>query len=43
MKDPNNPCLFCNIEKSGYVYENELAYAKVMILSSYGTSLFNYS
>lgn len=27
MKDPNNPCLFCNIEKSGYAYENELAYA----------------
>ncbi len=27
MKDPNNPCLFCNIEKSGCVYENELAYA----------------
>ena len=27
MKDPNNPCLFCNIEKSGYAHENELAYA----------------
>ena len=27
MKDPNNPCLFCNVKKSGYVYENELAYA----------------
>ena len=27
MKDPNNPCLFCNIEKSGCAYENELAYA----------------
>ena len=27
MKDPNNPCLFCNIEKSGCVHENELAYA----------------
>ena len=27
MKDPNNPCLFCNSEKSGYAHENELAYA----------------
>ena len=27
MKDQNKPCLFCNIEKSGCAYENELAYA----------------
>ena len=27
MKDPNNPCIFCNIEKSNCAYENELAYA----------------
>ena len=27
MRDPNNPCLFCNIKESGYVHENELAYA----------------
>ncbi len=27
MKDPNNPCLFCNVKKSGCAYENELAYA----------------
>ena len=27
MKDPNNPCLFCNIKKSGSAHENELAYA----------------
>ena len=27
MKDPNNPCLFCNSEKSGCAYENDLAYA----------------
>jgi len=27
MKDPNNPCLFCNIEKSGSAHENSLAYA----------------
>ena len=26
-RDPNNPCLFCNIKKSGSVHENELAYA----------------
>ena len=26
MIDPNNPCLFCDINKSGCVYENELAY-----------------
>ena len=27
MKDPNNPCLFCNSKKSGFVHENKLAYA----------------
>ena len=27
MKDPNNPCLFCNSKKSGVVHENDLAYA----------------
>ena len=27
MKDPNNPCLFCNVKKSGYAHENDLAYA----------------
>ena len=27
MKDPNNPCLFCNIKESGLAYENNLAYA----------------
>ena len=27
MKDPNNPCLFCNIKKSGLAKENNLAYA----------------
>ena len=27
MKDPNNPCLFCNSKVSGVLYENELAYA----------------
>ena len=27
MKDPNNPCLFCNIKESGLAHENNLAYA----------------
>jgi len=35
MKDPNNPCLFCNIKEAGITYENELAYASY---DSYPTS-----
>ena len=27
MKDPNNPCLFCNIKESGVAHENDFAYA----------------
>ena len=27
VKDPNNPCLFCNSKTSGVAHENELAYA----------------
>ena len=27
MRDPNNPCLFCNINESGLAEENDLAYA----------------
>ena len=27
MRDPNNPCLFCNPHESGIAQENELAYA----------------
>ena len=27
MKDPNKPCLFCNIKKNNYAYDNEYAYA----------------
>ena len=27
MRDPNNPCLFCNTKESGVVHENDLAYA----------------
>ena len=26
-RDPNNPCLFCNIRESGLAHENDLAYA----------------
>ena len=27
MKDPNNPCLFCNTDKKEYIFENDLAFA----------------
>ena len=27
MRDPNNPCLFCNSKNSGIAHENKLAYA----------------
>ena len=27
MRDPNDPCLFCNCNESGLVDENELAYS----------------
>tara|TARA_B100000795_G_scaffold239086_1_gene200558 strand:- start:25 stop:423 length:399 start_codon:yes stop_codon:yes gene_type:complete len=27
MRDPNNPCIFCNIKESGLADENKLAYA----------------
>ena len=27
MRDPNNPCLFCNSKTSGVAHENKLAYA----------------
>ena len=27
MRDPNNPCLFCNINESGCTHKNDLAYA----------------
>ena len=26
MRDPNNPCLFCNIKENGLEHENKLAY-----------------
>ena len=27
MRDPNNPCLFCNSKDSGMAHENDFAYA----------------
>ena len=27
MRDPNNPCLFCNFKESGSSHENDLAYS----------------
>ena len=27
MKDPNQPCLFCNVKNTGYTHDNNLAYA----------------
>ena len=27
MRDPNNPCLFCNTKESGVAHENDFAYA----------------
>ena len=27
MRDPNNPCLFCDSKKSGIAHENDLAFA----------------
>ena len=27
MRDPNNPCLFCNVSESGCAHDNDLAYA----------------
>ena len=38
MKDPNNPCLFCNIKEDGLLHENELAYASY---DSYPVSKFH--
>ena len=27
MKDPNNPCLFCNTTIKEFIFENDLAFA----------------
>ena len=38
MKDPNNPCLFCNTIKKEYIFENNLAYSA---FDSYPVSEFH--
>ena len=38
MRDPNNPCLFCNTDKKEYIFENDLAYAT---FDSYPVSKFH--
>ena len=38
MKDPNNPCLFCNTIKKEYIFENNLAYST---FDSYPASEFH--
>ena len=38
MKDPNNPCLFCNTNFKEYIFENDLAYAT---FDSYPVSKFH--
>ena len=38
MKDPNNPCLFCNTIKKEYIFENNLAYST---FDSYPVSEFH--
>ena len=38
IRDPNNPCLFCNAKESGIAVENEFAYA---IYDSYPVSDFH--
>ena len=35
MKDPNNPCIFCDVKESGCAHQNNLAYASY---DSYPTS-----
>ncbi len=29
MKDPNNPCIFCEIKKEELLFENQLAYSSI--------------
>ena len=38
MKDPNNPCIFCNIRKEELQFENQLAYSSI---DSYTVSRFH--
>ena len=38
MRDPNNPCLFCNTSKKEFVFENDLAFTS---FDSYPVSKFH--
>ena len=38
MRDPNNPCIFCNTSKKEFVFENNLAFAS---FDSYPVSKFH--
>ena len=38
MKDPNNPCIFCNIRKEELQFENQLSYSSI---DSYPVSEFH--
>ena len=38
MRDPNNPCLFCNVPSSEYIFENNLAFST---FDSYPVSEFH--
>ena len=38
MKDPNNPCLFCNTTTKEFIFENDLAFAT---FDSYPVSKFH--
>ena len=38
MKNPNSPCIFCNVRKEELVFENELAYSS---MDSYPVSKFH--
>ncbi len=38
MKNPNNPCLFCNTSKKEFIFENDLAFVR---FDSYPVSQFH--
>ena len=38
IRDPNNPCLFCNIKKSDIIYDNKYA---IVSFDTYPVSKFH--
>ena len=38
MRNPNNPCFFCNRKKKDYIFENNLAFSE---FDSYPVSKFH--